>query len=118
MAGIIPTMRRRKLLEDIRIDMAQGHVEMREMRDEMRGMRGEMREVRDEIREMRDDFHRLVEEIGADRRFGNELLRRHELVTNAVLDELGELRAESRTHTQAILTLLDRFQGGGTAPAT
>ena len=97
-------MRRGKLLEDIRVDIREIRVDMREMREEIRGLR--------------DDFHSVVEEIRADRRFGNELLRRHELVMTEVLKELRELRAESRAHTQAILALLDRFQGGGAAPAT
>jgi hypothetical protein len=90
-------VRRGKLLEEIRVDM-------REMRGEMREMRGEIREA--------------LEEIRAERRFGHELLRRHELVMTDVLNELRELRAESRAHTQAILTLLDRLNGGGAAPAT
>lgn len=83
-------MRRGKLLEEIRVDMRKMHAEMRELREE----------VRDE------------------QRFGNELLRRHELVMTDVLKELRELRAESRAHTKAILALLDRSRGGGAAPAT
>jgi hypothetical protein len=90
-------MRRGKLLEEIRVDM-------REMSARAAKMHIEMRDLREEVR--------------AEQRFGNELLRRHELVMTDVLNELRELRAESRAHTQAILTLLDRLNGGGAAPAT
>ena len=90
-------MRRGKLLEEIRVDM-------RDMSARAAKMHIEMRDLREEVR--------------AEQRFGNELLRRHELVMTDVLSELRELRAESRAHTQAIYARLDRFQGGGAAPAT
>lgn len=31
--------------------------------------------------------------------------------------DLRELREESRAHTQALLSLIDRLEGGGAAPA-
>ena len=65
-------------------------------------------------------------------RFTAEVVRRNEVAFHDMRAVMGELREESRAareqslaardetraQTKAIFALIDRFQGGGTAPAT
>jgi hypothetical protein len=58
------------------------------------------RTTRDQIRQMREDGLRAQREHGV------------------IIDELLELREESRAQRGALLALIDEMRGGGPAPAT
>ena len=51
-------------------------------------------------------------------RFTGEVIRRNELAFMEFRDEQREFRAEQSAQTRALFALIDRLEGGGTAPAT
>jgi len=93
--------------------------------EELRDLRAEMRDLRLETRDLHAENRDML-------RFTGEVVRRNELAFLDMSAALGELREESRAaaeasraaaeetraHTKAIFALIDRFQGGGAAPAT
>jgi hypothetical protein len=93
-----------------------GRPTLRELITEMR----EESQRRDEESKRRDaerkeEFERLMEE--SDRRteetreFNREILLRNEKVYTAMIVQLEENTAQTRTNTKAVLNLLDRFDG-------
>ena len=90
----------------------------RKVLEEMRDLRQEMRDLSREIRDLHAENRDMLG-------FTAEVVRRNELAFRDMGSVLGELREESRAareetraQTAAIFALIDRFQGGGTAPAT
>ena len=75
------------------------------------------------IREMTARIERALQAFAAemreDRRFWHDESRRYFVAIEAgqreILDDTRELRAESRTQTQALLRMLDRLDGGEAA---
>jgi hypothetical protein len=60
----------------------------------------------DELRRRDDEFRRRDEEM---REFNREILLRNEKVYKAVIAEMEEGRRQIRANTQAVLSMLDRF---------
>jgi hypothetical protein len=55
-----------------------------------------------------EEFRELVEET---REFNREILLRNEKVYTSVIAEMEEGRRQIRANTQAVLSMLDRFNG-------
>lgn len=55
-----------------------------------------------------EEFRELVEET---REFNREILLRNEKVYTSVIAEMEEGRKQIRANTQAVLSMLDRFNG-------
>jgi hypothetical protein len=55
-----------------------------------------------------EEFRELVEET---REFNREILLRNEKVYTSVIAEMEEGRKQIRANTQAVLNMLDRFNG-------
>jgi hypothetical protein len=62
--------------------------------------------------EREEKFNELREET---REFNREILLRNEKVYTSVIAEMEEGRKQIRANTQAVLSMLDRFNGNGTA---
>jgi hypothetical protein len=88
--------------------MARGNELMGEVRGVMGEVRHEMALTREEVRRNRETHHNL-------RGFIRDIARRNEKVWREVMEGLSEVRADVRAQTAAILTVLDRLEGGASA---
>lgn len=114
----------RKLLHELRVQGARTDRvldELRAQREEMRADRDEMRADREEMRADREQekarWEKRDTELQEVLRFNAEAFRRSELAFADFRAEQREMREDIRAHTRAILALIDRIEGGGTAPA-
>jgi hypothetical protein len=83
------------------------------------------RRILEELRAHGARLDRILDEMRADRqelvqvvRFNTEAFRRSELAFADFRAEQQEVREDIRAHTRALLVLIGRLEGGGTAPAS
>lgn len=76
-----------------------------------------LEEIRAERRESEARWERRDAELQQLVRFNTEAFRRSELAFADFRAEQQDMRADIRAHTRALLALIDRLEGGGTAAA-
>ncbi len=77
-------------------------------------MRDESRRRDEEAKRREEEGKRLTEEM---REFNREILLRNEKVYTSMIAQLEENTAQTRANTQAVLSMLDRFNDSGEAAA-